>query len=78
MYKHVFASVYKCVCLCVQTRVITRALYLASDQYCIYTYMYDYKANFPSTCVYGLYLYVCVQQYKLQGSCIMYTHYITP
>ena len=42
MYKHVFASVYKCVCLLMQTCVITRALYLASDVYCTCIYVHTY------------------------------------
>ena len=40
VYKHVFASMYKFGCLYMQTHVITGALYLASDLYCIYMYSY--------------------------------------
>ena len=35
MYKHVLASVYNCICLLVQTCVITRAVYFVSDLYCM-------------------------------------------
>ena len=57
MYKHVhvhvFASVYKCVCLLVQTRVITQASYLASDLYCMYMYICTlYMGICTCTCMY--------------------------